>query len=448
MASSAREWDFPLLEDPEILKELKEILPPQSADQFSINDIKKPLAAKWQKFYIDILCTVFDLQEEQLTMLTFNEISSLPHPDIQTDFMVLLRLSKCMSVLLYTCRYTEFKLPDITNPKPHRLRYILSAIVNFCRHREEMLAKSLEIEKEERDALSQCNNLAAAIEETRAWINAKKTEKMEGAKIVAEKRSAADACQKEMEELKESQTNLDAEIHQLKLKASETQKSNANDKLRIANLSEEIETLNKNIVPSPQKLHREIEDQKRKLDTVGVELVELEANLEGTTHIAAQVKETNECLVRVTSPIRKVQQAVKACEESDNQARQLNDLITTKKDEYNNLSAKLQQLDRLEANKMERVVKMDLAHSNKTRSIDREKNEIDKEKALLEKRLEGTDAALLSSRAPLLEIQQKQYQEQKVFDERMNAIREKVDRVRAGLKDFNQREITRFEDQL
>ena len=38
---------------------------------------------------------------------------------------------------------------------------------------------------------------------------------------------------------------------------------------------------------------------------------------------------------------------------------------------------------------MERVVKMDLAYSNKTRSIDREKNEIDKEKALLEKRLEG-----------------------------------------------------------
>ena len=76
MASGAREWDFPLLEDPEIVKELKEILPPQSADQFSINDIKKPSAVKWQKLYIDILCTVFDLQVSErgtrATALWFN----------------------------------------------------------------------------------------------------------------------------------------------------------------------------------------------------------------------------------------------------------------------------------------------------------------------------------------------------------------------------------------
>ena len=60
----------------------------------------------------------------------------------------------------------------------------------------------------------------------------------------------------------------------------------------------------------------------------------------------------------------------------------------------------------------------------------------------------GTDAALLSSRAPLLEIQQKQYQEQKVFEDRMNVVREKVDKVRAGLRDFNEREIRDYEEQM
>ena len=59
----------------------------------------------------------------------------------------------------------------------------------------------------------------------------------------------------------------------------------------------------------------------------------------------------------------------------------------------------------------------------------------------------GTDEALLTSRAPLLELQQKQYQEQKLYDERMNALREKVDRVRAGLRDFNEREIRRFDEE-
>ena len=57
--------------------------------------------------------------------------------------------------------------------------------------------------------------------------------------------------------------------------------------------------------------------------------------------------------------------------------------------------------------------------------------------------LEGSQ----TSRAPLLELQQKQYQEQKLYDERMNALREKVDRVRAGLRDFNEREIRRFDEE-
>ena len=54
------------------------------------------------------------------------------------------------------------------------------------------------------------------------------------------------------------------------------------------------------------------------------------------------MKETNECLVRVTSPIRKVQQAVKKCQGSENQVKEMHDSITSKKDEYNNITDKLQ----------------------------------------------------------------------------------------------------------
>jgi len=445
MSAKAKEYEFPLLNDADILTELAQILPDYSASQLNISDLKKPTAIKWQKFYIDILCVVFHLQEEQLTMLSFDELSKLHYPEYQTDFMVKLRLSQFMSRLLYTCRYTEFKLPDITKPDPVRLRRILSAVINFCRHREEFLAKSVEIEKEERDALSQCNNIKQSIEETRSWINSKVADKVDKFKVVAEKKQIVEANQKEMEALRNTMAEVDGEIQHLKLKASETQRSNASEKLRAANLSEEIENLNKNIVPSPQKLHGEIEEQKRKLEVVTAELVDLEVNLEGTNQISAQVKETKECLQRVTSPIRKLHETFKACEDADVHVKQMNNNINSKKDEYNGNLDKLQQLDRLEANKAERAMKMELAHSNKCRSIDREKAEIEREKVSLEKKLEGCDAALLTSRAPLLEIQQKQYQEQKIHDERLLTVRQKFDKVRAGLKDFNEREIRRFE---
>jgi hypothetical protein len=149
----------------------------------------------------------------------------------------------------------------------------------------------------------------------------------------------------------------------------------------------------------------------------------------------------------VTLPLRgKVQQAVKVCEGSQNQVKQLNDIIITKKDEYATITAKLQQLERLEANKVERAMKMDLAHSTKTRLMEKERIAVEKEKSTLEKRLEDSNATLLTSQAPLLEIRQKQYQEQKVYEERMTTLGEKVEKVISSLRHLNEREIRRFND--
>ena len=60
------------------------------------------------------------------------------------------------------------------------------------------------------------------------------------------------------------------------------------------------------------------------------------------TSARLQVKETKECLFRVTSPIRKIQQSVKICEEAESQVKQMNENINYKKDEYNANADKLQ----------------------------------------------------------------------------------------------------------
>ena len=57
--------------------------------------------------------------------------------------------------------------------------------------------------------MSRCNHIASEIEETRSWINARMADKMERSKVVEEKKQAITACQKEMDELKESQIDLD-----------------------------------------------------------------------------------------------------------------------------------------------------------------------------------------------------------------------------------------------
>ena len=83
MAAKAKEYEFPLLNDADILTELAQILPDYSASQLNISDLKKPTAIKWQKFYIDILCVVFHLQVK-----TGDKLDKLNHNYIATFFSI------------------------------------------------------------------------------------------------------------------------------------------------------------------------------------------------------------------------------------------------------------------------------------------------------------------------------------------------------------------------
>jgi hypothetical protein len=85
------QYDFPILNQEEILRELKEILPPNSAFTLSAADLKKPTPQKWQQFYIDILCEVFDLQ---VSFYHFSGAGSLVYMFLKEKALLLFTLEK------------------------------------------------------------------------------------------------------------------------------------------------------------------------------------------------------------------------------------------------------------------------------------------------------------------------------------------------------------------
>ena len=62
--------------------------------------------------------------------------------------------------------------------------------------------------REERDALSQCNNIKQKIEETRSWLNTKASEKVEKSKVVTEKKRLIGATEIEINALNESTAEI------------------------------------------------------------------------------------------------------------------------------------------------------------------------------------------------------------------------------------------------
>jgi TolA-binding protein len=81
------------------------------------------------------------------------------------------------------------------------------------------------------------------------------------------------------------------ETHHHKMRVAELTKANSDHKVRAATLSEQVDNLNRNIVPSPQKLQQEIQEQKNRLVTEQHDKENVRATIEETTQIAAQVRE-------------------------------------------------------------------------------------------------------------------------------------------------------------
>jgi kinetochore protein Nuf2 len=122
---------FPPLTSAAILQSMNDLEVP-----FTSDDLAKPTTAK--------ILQVFEIFTDQLMGVNQDiqsfSVDMLDYPEICRDSIALLGFYRQLHKLFSLIGVEQFSIRDLLKPEPARLKHILSAIINFCKFREDQLS--------------------------------------------------------------------------------------------------------------------------------------------------------------------------------------------------------------------------------------------------------------------------------------------------------------------
>ncbi|XP_037491203.1 kinetochore protein NUF2 homolog, partial [Jatropha curcas] len=126
-------FEFPRLSRSEIVT----ILAESQIANITENDLKNPNADFLSDLYTRLLIHLDLLQEEDQGQVEFAALEQLENPDHHVDSVRIMNL--CIRiremVSMVGCKL-QFTLKDLLRPQGDRTEFYLSAILNFCLHRD------------------------------------------------------------------------------------------------------------------------------------------------------------------------------------------------------------------------------------------------------------------------------------------------------------------------
>jgi kinetochore protein Nuf2 len=249
----------------------------------------------------------------------------------------------------------DFSSKDIFRPNPQRTIKFLSALINFCRYREDKLLSVSQ-------SMMECEEEA----EKELLIAERKTE-LEGelAKIEAERQSkqpliqALEAEIKELQQnilaLNKQQSDLQAEVRTLKEKINEYNNKISNADFLLLQKTQEGSQLRSQVVQSPDKLKKNLEEKRSHRAELGI-------NVETAMESFQKWNATVEAYSKVHKKVTKSLALVQALQE------QLNSCKTVEKD-VKALKAKFKDAEKedwaFEAKRIELQVKVEQLEKSK-----------------------------------------------------------------------------------
>lgn len=243
------------------------------------------------------------IAKEEMSQATFTGLQAMSYPELHEESIPQMNCFRILQQLFERYGVKDFCLNDITCPSPRRLRIQLSHAVNFLKYREERLA-SLAEHDNQRVALNtqllKAQSLYAEKEKSVAMALEKKEEQ-------AEYVNKMEADCKEMEgnisELNIRQAEIREYSSELKAKNNERKDSVAAKKLQLEELQALKRQLQGQIVTSPEKLKKQLDDTNASLHSQNTEIKSCEKKLK-------ELNAWNECISNAAHDIKLAKEAI------------------------------------------------------------------------------------------------------------------------------------------
>eukprot|EP00850_Spirogloea_muscicola_P000885 SM000003S11130 [mRNA] locus=s3:1138193:1140561:+ [translate_table: standard] len=226
----------------------------------SDGDLLKPTMEAIRPVYESVVTLLMGISREELHQPVFSAIDALEFPELHEESIACLAFNRAVTKLMYVAGVEDFTLRDLYKPEANRTMRNLAAIINFARFREERLDRYQELQSksdallEKKQALEEANMQLAA--ELKQMEVARAAEEPAVAALEAETQDLVS----QIAGLNKHQAQLAAEVRTLKQTATELSDKVANEKFLLLNARQEAVRLKAEIVESPEKLQRTLDE--------------------------------------------------------------------------------------------------------------------------------------------------------------------------------------------
>ncbi|XP_022084994.1 kinetochore protein Nuf2-like [Acanthaster planci] len=277
---------FPILPIDELINWLRVEL---QLDDLNITeeDFKNPQPHRVQMIYRMILETVMGIRQEKIIQPHFEAVQQLSYPEFFEENISLVNLAMGMTRFMAACDVNDFKLKDLSSPKPKRTVRMISAIINFCRFKIARMETYERIQADVDSVKEQHNHYLRRIDELKTQINTIKANRAEKEVLIKEMSAKVDELGSTMNGYKQEQASLQQGIHQVKTGCSEKAAKLEQLKVNTLNAREACDKLRPQIIQSPERIktdmarmHNAIAAGKKATEEKGQRLQELSSQKE------------------------------------------------------------------------------------------------------------------------------------------------------------------------
>ncbi|KAJ0043992.1 hypothetical protein Pint_17257 [Pistacia integerrima] len=252
-------FDYPKLSVAEIIS----ILADSQIAIITENDLKNPNPDFISDLYTRLLIYLDILHEEDQGQLEFGALEQLENPDLHVGSVQTMNLySRIKEVVSSVDCPMKFTLKDLVRPDATRTEYFVSAILNFCLHKDTKMnllrpiAEDLTILDEQR------REWEAKIAQLNAEIATYNEARERELPVVQEVDAKVKELRQTIQDLNKHQMSLRTSIKKLKEKTGELEEKISQAEFDLVQSVQQNADLRSKIVQSPDKLQRALEEKK------------------------------------------------------------------------------------------------------------------------------------------------------------------------------------------
>ncbi|CAB4267797.1 unnamed protein product [Prunus armeniaca] len=252
-------FEFPKLSRNDIVT----ILADSQIVAISDRDLVNPNPDFVADLFARILSHIDFLHEEDYEQVEFAALEQLENPDLHVDSARSMKLYNRMKevVALVDCP-KRFTLKDLIRPETDRTEYFLSAILNFCLHRETKMNILTKVVDQVTDIDEQRNRWEDRISQLNAEIADYNEAREKELPLVQEVDAKVKELRQTIAGLNNQQMSLRTSLRKLKEKTGEMEEKISSAEFALVQSVQESANLRSRIVQSPDKLQRALEEKK------------------------------------------------------------------------------------------------------------------------------------------------------------------------------------------